>query len=166
MRRRSLFAAVPAAAISAILGNDIALGTPVRVSVEMSVIHAMQLDGGVSVDPKLRDLPQLTKQQPFVRYNVFKLLDRKELSLEKGQPVDYGLLDGRRLRLTLVDVTAEDAGAGQTSGVRYQVRAEIGGPPKKEFLKLLEVSAGANEPFFVGGQSYRGGTLFLELVIQ
>jgi hypothetical protein len=116
-------------------------------SVEVSVIHALRTDGGVSIDPQLRDLPQLTKQQPFVRYNVFKLLDRKELTCEKGKAAVYGLADGRTLQVTLVDVTAK------SSEQRYHLRAEIAGPGKKEFLKLLEVTASANEPFFVGGQS-------------
>lgn len=129
-------------------------------SVEVSVIHALRTDGGVSIDPQLRDLPQLTKQQPFVRYNVFKLLDRKQLPCEKGKPASVGLVDGRILQVTLVDVT------DKTSDQRYQLRAEIAGPGKKEFLKLLEVTASANEPFFVGGQSYQGGTLFLELVVR
>jgi hypothetical protein len=129
-------------------------------SVEVSVIHATRTDGGISIDPQLRDLPQLTSQQPFVRYNVFKLLDRKELPCEKGKPALVGLVDGRTLQVTLVDVT------DKSSDQRYHLRAEIAGPGKKEFLKLLEVTASANEPFFVGGQSYQGGTLFLELVVR
>jgi len=32
--------------------------------------------------------------------------------------------------------------------------------------KLLDVTATEGEPFFVGGQSYQGGTLFLELVVR
>jgi hypothetical protein len=33
-------------------------------------------------------------------------------------------------------------------------------------LKDLHVTAGANQPFFVGGQQYEGGVLFLELVVR
>ena len=44
--------------------------------------------------------------------------------------------------------------------------AAIDDPGKQAFLKLLEVTAGVNEPFFVGGQSYEGGTLFLEIVVR
>jgi hypothetical protein len=149
----------------------LALGWPVRPgvaraaagktpSVGVSVIHALRTDGGVSIDPQLRDLPQLTKQQPFVRYNVFKLLDRKELPCEKGRQAVYGLIDGSTLQVTLVDVT------DKSNDQRYHLRAEIVGPGKKEFLNRLEVTASANEPFFVGGQSYQGGTLFLELVVH
>ncbi len=69
-------------------------------------------------------------------------------------------MDGRTLQITLVETT------GRGGDGRYHLRAEIAGLGKKEFLKLLEVTAGANEPFFVGGQSYKGGTLFLELVVR
>jgi hypothetical protein len=128
--------------------------------IELSVIHATRSDAGTSIDGRLRDLPQLTRDEPFVRYNVYKLLERKELPLEADQPATSILANGRTLQVRLVDV-AEDAGVK-----RYHVRAEIGEPGKKAFLKLLEVTASANEPFFVGGQSYEGGTLFLELVIR
>jgi hypothetical protein len=159
--RRSLLAALAAALVATGLGGEALLWAAASApSVEVSVIHATRSDGGASVDPQLRDLPQLTKQQPFVRYNVFKLIERKQLPFDKSRPVVYDTVDGRTLQVTLVEVTE------QKSEERYHVRAEIAGPGKKEFLKLLEVTAGANEPFFVGGQSYKGGTLFLELVIR
>jgi hypothetical protein len=161
MNRRSILAAIFVTISGASLGIRVALGADARApSVEISVIHAMRGDGGTSIDPQLRDLPQLTKQQPFVRYNVFKLLDRRELPCEKGKPTAYALVDGRILQVTLVDV------ADPKNDGRYHLRAEIAGPGKQEFLKLLEVTAGPNEPFFVGGQSYKGGTLFLELIVR
>jgi hypothetical protein len=171
MRRRSLLAAFVAGALAAELWTVVVLGAPAGpMTVEISVIHATRSDGGASIDPQLRDLPQLTNQQPFVRYNVFKLLDRKALPFEKGRPAVYGLVDGRTLQVTLVDVADGDAQprtrGDQASKGRYHLRAEIAGPGKREFLKLLEVTAGADEPFFVGGQSYKGGTLFLELVVR
>ena len=127
---------------------------------EISVIHALRGDAGaVSMDPQLRYLPQLTREQPFVRYSVFKLLDRRKFPLERGKPLAYGIVDGRTLQVTLLDVTSSNAGP------RYHIRAEIAGAGKREFLKLLEVTAAPNEPFFVGGQSYAGGTLFLELAV-
>jgi hypothetical protein len=163
--RRLLLAALVVVVVAGALlppdGGGVALAAGAKIpSVEVSVIQASRTDGGVSIDPQLRDLPQLTKQQPFVRYNVFRLLDRKQLPCEKGKPAVYALVDGRTLLVTLVDVI------DQKNEERYHLRAEIGGPGKKEFLKLLEVTASANEPFFVGGQSYQGGTLFLELVVR
>jgi hypothetical protein len=161
VNRRTVLARLAAGLVVAIPSEGVALGAGTKAPIiEISVIHAMRSDASTSIDPQLRDLPQLTRQQPFIRYNVFKLLDRKQLHLEKAKPVAYGLVDGRTLQVTLADITS------QKNEDRYHVRAEIAGLGKKEFLKLLEVTAGTNEPFFVGGQSYQGGTLFLELVIR
>jgi hypothetical protein len=160
MTRRWLCATMAVAALGLVHQVQPAAADVKSPEIEVSVIHALHSDGGVSIDPVLRDLPQLTKDQPFVRYNVFRLLDRKRLALFRGKPAAYGVVDGRTLQVTLVDVTAANGGP------RYHVRAEIAGPDKKEFLKLLEVTAGPNEPFFVGGQSYGGGTLFLEFAVR
>jgi len=158
-RRRALF--VSGCALLAAAGARGAGAADGKApTVGISVIHALRTDGGLSIDPQLRDLPQLTKDQPFVRYNVFRLLDRKELPLARGKAVAYPVIDGRTLQLTLVDVTPS---SGEP---RYHVRAEIAGAGKREFLKLLEVTAGPNEPFFVAGQAHAGGTLFLELAIH
>jgi len=59
--------------------------------------------------------------------------------------------------VTLRDVTKDK---------RYAVDAMIDQPGKEEYLKLLEVIAAPNEPFFVGGQSYRGGTLILAITMR
>jgi hypothetical protein len=134
---------------------------PKPPTVELIVIHATRTDAEASVDPQLRDLPHLTKQQPFVRYNVYKLLDRQQFPLEAGKPVTYALVNGRTLHLTLDAVTRADAGES-----RYQLETQIGEPGKDAYLKGLQVTAGPNQPFFVGGQSYQGGTLFLELVVR
>jgi hypothetical protein len=128
-------------------------------TIELSVIHASHTEGAGAIDPKLRDLPQLTSEQPFTRYNVYKLVDRQQFPLVAGKPVSYGLVNGGTLRLSLDGVTQSD------SGRRYQLGAQIG-RPGKDFLKGLQVTASANQPFFVGGQSYQGGTLFVEMVVR
>jgi hypothetical protein len=160
---RLLLAALGSALLVLVLGGArgaVALAAARTPAIEISVIHATRTDGGASIDPRLRDLPQLTRDEPFLRYNVYKLLERKVLALDPDRPATSVLPNGRTLQVTLADI-AEDAG-----GKRFHVRAEIGEPGKKAFLKLLEVTASANEPFFVGGQSYEGGTLFLELVVR
>jgi len=157
MSRRGL---VLAAALVLPWGSGDALGAGAkRSTLELSVILATHADGGVSIDPQLRDLPQLTRDQPFVRYNDYKLLARKRFPLEMGKPIEDSLVNGRTLRLVL-DGVSEDAGAR-----RYQMEAQIAEPGKAAFLRSLQVTAGENQPFFVGGQSYRSGTLFLEVVI-
>lgn len=159
---RGLLVAVLAACLCALVGwGGIAIAAaPHGPTLEVSVIQASQTDAGGSIDPRLKDLPQLTRDQPFVRYNVYRLLDRRSFPLDVGKPVTYGIVDGRTLQVTLAGV-----GADKTEK-RYQMSAQIGEPGKQAFLKSLQVTASANEPFFIGGQSYQGGTLFLELVVH
>jgi hypothetical protein len=149
-----------AAALVGVLGGPAQAAAPKPPTIEISVIHALHVDGGLSIDPRLRDLPQLTREQPFVRYNVYKLLGRKELVVEAGRPVTERLVDGRALQVTLLDANEQD---GRN---RFHMRVAIDEPGKGSLLKLLEVTASGNEPFFVGGQSYQGGTLFLELIVR
>ncbi|HEY4014644.1 MAG TPA: hypothetical protein VGM06_14980 [Polyangiaceae bacterium] len=162
MKRRALLGVLAGGVVGSIVGVEAWAAGPREPRVEVSVIHATKTPGSASVDPQLRDLPQLTRQEPFVRYNVFRLLDRQTLTFDKGKTASCALVDGRTLQVTLVDGSDNKGKKDE----RYHLRAEIAGVTKKEFLKLLEVTAGADEPFFVGGQSYKTGTLFLELVIR
>jgi hypothetical protein len=150
---------VAGALVATGVGAPSALAAGRGPTLELSVIYATRSDGGGSVDPQLRDLPPLTKE-PFVRYNVYKLLARERFPLETSKPVTYGLANGRTLRVVLDDV-ADDA-----AEKRYRMDAQIAEPGKRAFLRSLQVTASENEPFFVGGQSYQGGTLFLELVVR
>ena len=98
-------------------------------------------------------------EQPFARYNVFRLLDRKQFRLAGPKPVSYALVNGRTIQVALEGMS--DAGER-----RYQLEAQISELGKADFLKGLHVTASENQAFFVGGQSYQGGTLFLELVVR
>jgi hypothetical protein len=161
MTRRRILSSLLGAVVAVAFDADSARAAPPKEpSVEITVIHALYGDGGLSIDPRLRDLSQLTRDEPFVRYNVYRLLDRARLSLQRGKSASYTLVNGRTLQVTLLDVTDNK---GES---RYHVRAEIGEPGKRAFLKLLEVTASANEPFFVGGQTHDGGTLFVELAVR
>jgi hypothetical protein len=163
-RRRAVAALGGIFAWVAFAGWGSALAGPVKSpTLEITLIYAALSDAGGSIDPALRDLPQLTRDQPFVRYNVYKLLERTQHTLETDKPDTYGIVNGRTLQITLVDVTTTGAPHPDR---RYHVRAAIGEPGKQAFLKRLEVTASEGEPFFVGGQSYQGGTLFLELVVR
>jgi hypothetical protein len=126
------------------------------VSALIMVMHATQTDGGGSIDPSIGDMPQL-KKPPFSAYNTYRLLDKKVLPLEKAKPATHGLITGRTVQVTLLDVTADH---------RFHIGAAINQPGGQAFLKLLEVNASANEPFFVAGQSYQGGTLVLGITIR
>jgi hypothetical protein len=161
--RRTLLASLAASLLA--LAVAIAAGAARAAStqgskLEVSIIHATQTDGGRSIDPALKDLPQLTRDQPFVRYNVYKLLDRKLFPLEANKPISFPLPNGRVLQVTLGGVTVEK------NEKRYQLEAQIAEPGKAAFLKSLQVTTSENEPFFVGGQSYNGGVMFLELLVK
>jgi hypothetical protein len=125
------------------------------VGAEIIVMHATQAPGPGSIDEKIGNLPQL-KRPPFSSYNTYKLLDRTALSLKKGAPGAYQLPNGRAMQVSLTDV--KDA--------RYHVSASISQPDGKAFLKLLEVAAAPNEPFFVAGQTYKGGSLVIAITLR
>jgi hypothetical protein len=157
--RRTLLAAGSAAVLAGVTG--VAWATPPKgPNIELTIIHATYVDGGASIDARLPRLPDLTKSEPFTHYNVFRLLDRKQLPLEAGKPVAYALVNGRNVAVTLGGVSQGDAGEK-----RYQLEAHIGEPGKAAYLKGLQVTLGENQAFYVGGQSFQGGTLFLELVV-
>jgi hypothetical protein len=124
--------------------------------VEIMVLHATQSAGAGSIDPQIGDLPQL-KRPPFSSYNTYKLLDRKPLGLEKGKPITYVMPNKRVLQVTLQDVTSDG---------RFKIAAAINDPNGGAFLKLLEVTAAANETFFVAGQSYNGGILVIGFTVR
>jgi hypothetical protein len=146
--------AAPAAANAQAPSASASAPAAQSAKVEVLVIHATKEAGKGQVDDRIK-LP-LTKK-PFSDYNTFKVVEAKTLDLEKGRAASYALPTGRTLRVTLKDITKEK---------RYAVDAAIDQPRKEEYLKLLEVNAAANEPFFVGGQSFRGGTLILALTIK
>jgi hypothetical protein len=162
MTRRSLVAlaaTVAGALVATGIGAPAALAAGRGPTLELSVIYATRSDGGASVDPQLRDLPPLTKE-PFVRYNVYKLLDRRLFPLEANKPISLPLPNGRVLQVTLGGITLEK------NEKRYQLEAQIAEPGKAAFLKNLQVTTSENEPFFVGGQAYGGGVMFLELMVK
>mgnify|MGYP001257697882 CR=1 FL=1 len=113
------------------------------VTAEVLIIHATQ--GTPSVDPAIGEMPPL-------KYNNYKLLERKVLPLSKGQASSTGLPTGRTFQLVLGDVTPDK---------RYKISASISQPDGKAFLKLLEITAQPNKRFFVGGQTYQGGSLVI-----
>ena len=153
---RRHFAAMAFGSATLALGRRALAEGPTSVSALVMVMHATQVDGGGSIDPSIGSMPQLRKP-PFSAYNAYKLLDKKLLPLEKGKPVMYPLVNGRTLQVTFLDATADR---------RFHVGTAINQPGGQAFLKLLEVTAAPNEPFFVGGQSYQGGTLVLGITIK
>ncbi len=166
--RRKVLAFAMASTTAFLLGSvpaALADGASPGATAEIMVIHATQIAGPGSIDPAIGVMPQLQKP-PFSAYNTYKLVDRKSLPLVKDSGSTYLMVNGRTLLVTLLDMTADR---------RFHVSAAINQPENKQaadtkkkpaFLKLLEVTAAPNEPFFVGGQTYQGGSLVLAITIK
>ena len=113
---------------------------------EVLVIHGTQCDKP-SVDPQIGEMPPL-------KYNCYKLIERKMLPLSKGQPSTAALPNGRTFQITYGDLTADK---------RYRVAAAISQPDGKGFLKLADITAEPNKRFNVGGFTYQNGALVLAI---
>lgn len=122
---------------------------------EVLVMHATQT-ATPSVDPKIGNLPQLTRPPFSKKYNTYKLLDRKTPAIERSKPWVYTLPTGR-----LLQVAVEPAGA--LSRVTASISKDKTG---NEYVKVLEVTAPKGEPFFVAGQSFDGGALVIALTLR
>jgi len=129
---------------------------PQTVTAEVMVLHATQQPGPGSIDPSIGNMPQL-KRPPFSAYNTYKLLAKQSLSLTKGTPATYTLVNGRVLQVTLQDITPDH---------RFKVAAAINQPGGNAYIKLLEVTAAPNETFFVAGQQYQGGVLIIGFTLH
>ncbi|MCL2778343.1 MAG: hypothetical protein FWD73_10090 [Polyangiaceae bacterium] len=115
---------------------------------EVLVIHGTQCEKP-SVDPAIGEMPPL-------RYNCYKLLEKKRLPLSRGQASSMALPNGRTFQLTLHEVTSQK---------HYKVGAAISQPNGKGFLKLADITAEPNKRFNVGGWAHEKGTILLGIRI-
>ena len=119
-------------------------------NLEVSVIQATVSDASLSIDSRLQDLAtQLTTQQPFVRYRAFTLVSRTQLPLQPqgGKTITYALPTGQVLHASLDGTVRRRTARSATSSPPVASPADAGAPVN------VQVTASANEPFFVGGQS-------------
>jgi hypothetical protein len=135
---------------------DAGAGQPAtQANVEVMVLHATNSDAGASIDPAIGKLPAL-KQPPFSSFNTYRLVSRTPLSVSKAAPTTTKLPNDRVLQITLRDILASS---------RYRIATSINQPGGTTFLPLLEVTTPAGEPFFVAGQSYKGGMLVIGITV-
>lgn len=158
--RRTFAVTLAAAAMIAVGADAAAQPQPADASAprvaDVMVLHATQQPGAGSIDPQIGKLPQLTKP-PFSAYNTYKLVGHTSLPLEKGKPQVYTLVNKRDLQVVLQDTTKDG---------RFQIRTAIKQPDGKDFLKLLDVTTGPNETFFVAGQTYDRGMLVIGITVK
>jgi len=120
---------------------------------DLLVLHATHDKRGI--DPRVRDLPELTKP-PFASFATYALLENARLPLQRTEKATHRLPNGRILAAELVAV--EPSGAVRLS-------ASISEPGGSAFLPLLEVRAKVGQRFIVAGQGYRRGILVLVLTL-
>jgi hypothetical protein len=134
---------------------------PAAISSDVMVLHATNDSSGT--DPKLlQKLPALSKP-PFSSYNSYKLLATTSLPLARGSAAPLKLPTGRELRVVYKDVL-DPQNKGDVR--RYVVTVSIQKADGKSFLPLIEVNAKAGEWFWVGGQEYKGGSLFIGIKLN
>lgn len=145
--RRLVLGAALACAFFAPRKEAVADGQP---KAEVLVIHGTTCDKP-SVDPAVGEVPPL-------RYNCYKLLDKKQLPLNQGAPSTMALPNGRTFQVTYGGLTTDKP-------PRYKVGAFINKPDGPGFMPLAEISAEPGKKFHVGGFAYQGGALLLAIRI-
>lgn len=110
---------------------------------------------GTSVDPAIEKLAALHKA-PFDSFPSKKLLSNAQVSLTIGKEAEVELPNGRKLRLLVIEKTAEG---------RFRVSISINRPGKQDYLPLMTVVAAPGDPFFIAGQKHQGGTLIIGVTV-
>jgi hypothetical protein len=117
---------------------------------EVLVIHGTACDKP-SVDPAIGEVPPL-------KYNCWKLLDKKMLPLAQGTPSTMPLPNGRTFQVAY-------NGQSGDKPPRFKIATSISKPDGAGFNPLAEITAEPGKKFHVGGFSYQGGSLLLAIRI-
>jgi hypothetical protein len=125
-----------------------ALAADAPVKSEVLVILAKEEAG--EIDPKLKQVHALQKP-PFSGFKSMTVLSTTNVELTTEQAATVALPNGRTLQLQLL---------ARLPDGRNKVQVSINRPGKQDYLPLLTVIA-SNEPFFVAGQRFQGGTLVI-----
>jgi len=129
---------------------------PQQATIDILVLHATNQPGPGSIAPSIANMPQL-KRPPFSAYNTYTQLARQSMTLVKGTPSSYTLINGRILQITLTNVLP---------GPRYEISAAINQPGGGPYINLLRVTSPPNDTFFVAGQQYQGGVLVIGFTLH
>lgn len=120
---------------------------------QVLIVLAKEEDG--TIDPALRGESAL-RRPPFNSFRSMKVLEKAKIELDKGDPEQVDLPNNRKLRIELQQKLPDG---------RFRVKVSINRPDENDYLPLLTVVASPGDPFFVAGQSYKGGTLVIGLRI-
>lgn len=124
------------------------------VPAEVLVVLAKEESG--KIDPELKKLTAL-RRPPFNSFRSMQVLSKPKVKLIPGRDAVVSLPNGRRLKLALLQVMPDG---------RFKMKVSINRPEKADYLPLLQVVASSGDPFFVAGQTYKGGTLVVGVTVD
>jgi hypothetical protein len=122
---------------------------PRELPANVLVVLAKEAPG--TIDPALQGEEALRKP-PFNAFRSMEVLSKRDMRLRVGEPHELALPNGRKLQLTVERVMPDG---------RFRVKVSINRPQQNDYLPLLQVVASPGDPFFVAGQSHKGGTLVI-----
>ncbi|HXU67724.1 MAG TPA: hypothetical protein VN947_00270 [Polyangia bacterium] len=123
---------------------------------DIPIIHALPGgSNGPQIDPKIDRLRSYFSQPPFTAWHDFKLLDRKTLTLQENQPVQFEMPNSRPATITFLGHTP---GPGEH---RMRLRLWIDHPEKHH--RTIDTTFVLDEGGVVlhVGQKHEGGVLIL-----
>lgn len=139
----------PKGSASASASSAAPVPAPSSLAAEIVVLHGSNT--GEGIDPRIGDMPQLQKP-PFSAYNTYKLLSQSRIPLAGSKPGETKLPNDSVLQIALKEALPEG---------RFKVATSVKSAKGSSFLPLLEVTTSLNERFFVAGQSYDNGVLWV-----
>jgi hypothetical protein len=122
---------------------------------DIPIIHAMSGTGVTQIDSRIDLLRPYLSKAPFTAWHDFKLLDRKNLTLEQNTPVQFTMPNGRPATITFL---------GHTSGPgdhRMRLQLYIEHPEKKHRVLDTTVVIDEGGVFLHVGQRHDNGVLIL-----
>lgn len=112
------------------------------------------------VDPRLSAIPSLLaafKKAPLNAYQSIEMEGQPtalRMRLKKAEEVE--LPNGRKLRLEVEKINTDGT---------FLVSASLQRPGQNKYTLLLRVTEVPGKPFIVAGQPYKGGTLFIGVIL-
>ena len=142
---------------------------PTTANVEVMVLHASN-DAPQGIDRKIDEgFPagqgpsSALGKPPLSAYKTYKFLDRKTVTVAKGQPgASLPLPNGRTVKVSLNDVLQEKTDKGASN--RYKVTTSV--MDGQTSVASTDVTTPPGKTFFLGGQPYQGGSLVLAFTVK
>ena len=133
-----------------------------EVQAEVIVLHGT--NDGKGVDPTLpADVRGKLEKPPFSSFNSYKLLEKHDLKLPKGEVKERKLPDGGKMSLLFKEVSP---GKKKDDPMKFVLSATIEKADGKQFLPGLDVNTVKGDYFFIAGQKFNDGILVIGVKVN